>query len=80
MECPYCGKEMEDGLIQSANEIAWYKGRKRHVFRRAAFHKDSVVLSRLSLFKGSAVTAYLCRDCKKVIINASPVSDYNAPV
>ena len=77
MNCPYCGKEMESGLIQSQREIAWYKGRKRHLFARAAFHEESVVLSKLSFLKGSAVAAYLCRDCKKVIVNVSPAADLN---
>ena len=29
MQCPYCGKAMEKGLIQSPQEIAWLKGEKR---------------------------------------------------
>ena len=55
MLCPYCGKEMEKGLIQSPQELAWLKGEKRRLLSRAAFHKDSVVLSELSLLRGSAV-------------------------
>ena len=79
MICPYCGKEMEKGLIQSPQEIAWLKGDKKHMFGRAGLHEGSVVLSRLSVMKGSAVTAYLCRDCKKVLIDYSDkVSDYNS--
>lgn len=78
MECPYCNKEMEKGLIQSPHEISWFKGEKKHLFGRAMFHKDSVVLSELSFIKGSAVIAYLCRDCKKVIIDFSDqTSDFN---
>lgn len=79
MQCPYCGKAMEKGLIQSPQEIAWLKGEKRPLLGRAAFHDDSVVLSKLSTWKSSAVTAYLCRECKKVIINyAVEISDFNA--
>ena len=79
MICPYCGKEMEKGLIQSPQEIAWLKGDKKHMFGRAVWHEGSVVLSQLSVMKGSAVTAYLCRDCKKVLIDYSDkISDYNA--
>ena len=52
MKCPYCGNEMEQGFIQSPQEISWKKGDKRPF-----------------LVKGSAVTAFLCRDCKKVIID-----------
>ncbi len=79
MICPYCGKEMEKGLIQSPQEIAWLQGDKKHMFGRAVLHEGSVILSQLSVMKGSAVTAYLCRDCKKVIIDYSDkISDYNA--
>ena len=71
MKCPYCGNEMEEGIIQSSHEIAWIKGSKRHAFSRADFHEGSVVLSQLSFLKGSAVTAFLCRACEKVIIDYS---------
>ena len=62
MKCPYCGNEMEQGFIQSPQEISWKKGDKRPFLGRAQFHEGSVILS-------SAVTAFLCRDCKKVIID-----------
>ena len=75
MKCPYCEKEMEQGFIQSHHEISWKKGDKRPLFGRAQFHEGSVILSELSFMKGSAVTAFLCRDCQKVIID---YSDENA--
>ena len=71
MKCPYCGKEMEKGLIQSPNEIAWIKGEKRKLFAKASFHADSVLLSEFSAIKGSAVIAHNCVGCKKIVI------DYN---
>lgn len=77
-ECPYCGKEMEQGFIQSPHEIAWLKGGNRHLFSRSFLHDGSVVLSELSLMKGSAVLAWLCRDCRKVIIDyGDRASDFN---
>ncbi|WP_367112945.1 PF20097 family protein [Ruminococcus sp.] len=37
-----------------------------------------MILSELSFLKGSAVTAFLCRECKKVIIDYSDEnSDFN---
>lgn len=79
MKCPYCDNEMEKGLIQSPQEIAWLKGEKKHTLARANFHEGSVVLSELSFAKGSAVVSYLCRKCKKVIIDYSDGnSDLNA--
>jgi len=78
MICPYCGNEMEQGLIQSPHEINWKPGGKRPVFGRAEFHEGSVVLSELSFLRGSAVEAFLCRACRKVIIDYSDAqSDLN---
>ena len=69
MRCPYCGKAMEEGLIQSPQELAWLPGRKRPLLGRAQFHDGAVVLSELSMWKGSAVLAFLCRDCGKIVID-----------
>ncbi len=78
MNCPYCGHEMETGVIQSPQEISWKKGLKRPVFGRADFHEGSVILSELSFMRGSAVKAFLCRPCQKVIIDfADAQSDLN---
>ncbi|MBP5605542.1 MAG: hypothetical protein J6X60_08370 [Ruminiclostridium sp.] len=76
MNCPYCGVEMEQGLIQSNHAVSWNKGTKRRMFT-PAFSSD-VTLSELSLTKGSAVIAYNCGACRKVIIDyADPESDLN---
>ena len=78
MKCPYCNIEMEQGFIQSPQEISWKKGEKRPLLGRAQFHEGSVILSELSFIKGSAVTAYLCRACRKVIIDYSDENtDFN---
>ena len=71
MKCPYCSNEMEQGIIQSPQELSWKRGTNRAVFGRAEFHEGSVVLSEFSFMKGSAVAAFLCRECKKVIIDYS---------
>lgn len=71
MKCPYCSNEMEEGIIQSPQEISWKRGVKRPLAGRAQFHEGSIVLSELSLMKGSAVKAFLCRNCMKVIIDYS---------
>lgn len=67
MLCPYCNEEMETGVIQSPHELCWKK--KKSVFDRAMFHEGSILLSGLSMLKGSAVTAFCCRKCQKVIID-----------
>ena len=71
MKCPYCNNEMEQGIIQSPHELNWKRGTKRPLLGRAEFHEESVILSELSFMKGSAVVAFLCRECKKVIIDYS---------
>ena len=77
MKCPYCNEEMEIGVIPCRTEIAWFKGVKKPTLS-AKFHEGSVVLSKLSFMNGSAVAAYLCRKCQKVIIDYSiKTSDYN---
>ena len=71
MKCPYCKKDMEAGQIRNPREIAWIKGNERHVVS-AKFLKDSVILAEMNaqaFFEGNSVRAYLCRDCRKVIIN-----------
>ena len=78
MKCPFCNNSMEEGIIQSSQELSWKKGLKRPIFGRAGFHDDSIVLSKLSIMKGSAVKALLCRNCMKVIIDcADKASDLN---
>ena len=69
MKCPYCNNEMEKGLIHSPQELNWIKGEKRKFFTRAFLHKDSIVLSELSMMKGSACIAYNCPNCKKIVID-----------
>ncbi|MBR4514248.1 MAG: hypothetical protein IKO61_05125 [Lachnospiraceae bacterium] len=77
MKCPYCNNEMEIGMIQSAMELAWKKGLERNV-KRAAASEGAVVLSGLSFSRGSAVMAFHCRGCQKVIIDyKSPQCDLN---
>ena len=76
MDCPYCGKEMELGVIENRNEINWKS--KRHLFGNAQFHEGSVVLSERSMWSGSAVAAWLCRGCEKVVIDFKDGGgDYN---
>lgn len=77
MVCPYCKGEMEQGLIQSKHAIVWHKGLARKVFSQV-FSKTAVVLSKFSGMRGSAVVAYCCKDCRKVVIDYSdPYADLN---
>ena len=78
MLCPWCNTEMERGLIQSPHEIGWIPGDKKRFFARPELYEDAVVLSELNFFKGSAVTAWLCRGCQKVVVDyAGGAADAN---
>ena len=67
MICPYCNEEMEAGVIQSPHQISWK--RKRRAFNRAEFYEGSIILSELSILRGSAAQAFCCRKCEKIIID-----------
>ena len=69
MICPYCGNNMKIGLIHSPHELNWIPGKKRKLFARGFLHEGSVVLSQLSMLKGSACVAYNCPQCQKIVID-----------
>jgi len=68
MICPYCGKEMRYGVIQSQHEISW-KPKKGKFFATAQFSKETIILSEFSFLKGSCVEAYCCDECRKIVID-----------
>jgi hypothetical protein len=57
MICPYCGKEMRYGVIQSQHEISW-KPKKGKFFATAQFSKEAIILSEFSFLKGSCVCIF----------------------
>lgn len=71
MKCPYCNNQMELGRIQSPHEVAWMKGLKRPMLNRSFLHRGSIVLSKKSIMRGSAVKAFCCGTCQKVIVDYS---------
>ena len=74
MNCPYCGREREPGVIQSPQELAWKK-RRAALLGAAELQEGSVMLAEVSFGKGSCVTAYLCRVCGKVILDTTPAGE-----
>lgn len=70
MKCPYCGKEMEMGYIQSRDGVAWTP-KKRCFPILSGLHKDTVSLVNGAGDYSECVYAYKCGDCKKVIIDYS---------
>ena len=70
MNCPFCGKEMEPGMLTSPYAMTWWKaGKRRKLTVRPRNQEGSILLSKMSFTNGSAVEAFLCRACRKVIID-----------
>ena len=67
MNCPYCGKEMKDSYIQSAQQLYLNFGKRPRLF--ASGDLSSKGLSRFSLTKAPFVKAYYCDSCAKIIID-----------
>ena len=70
MICPYCQKEMEKGFLQSRDGLAW-TSKKHKIAAFSCYTSDAVTLSTDNSIAPKTLDAYLCRTCKKVII------DYN---
>ena len=60
-----CGQEMEEGFVQSAREIFFTIEPHRFWFK---VKKEEVLLSSHNWTRPTCI-AYLCRNCKKVVIN-----------
>ncbi len=67
MKCPFCVTEMEKGLLQGGNILAWTK--KRHYL--SLLTKDGEVELARDYLIGPALPAWICKKCKKVIVDYS---------
>ena len=70
MKCPYCEKEMEKGYIQCRDGVTWTP-KKQLVSALSILGKDAVSLFNGAADNSSAVYAYKCSKCKKVLIDYS---------
>ena len=72
MICPYCGREMEIGLIQNGQVIYWRPGtEKKRFLKDNAFQEGAILLPGSSFLFASRVKSFLCRKCGKIIIDCS---------
>lgn len=69
MKCPYCGHEVEEGYVQSARTIVW-SVKKKAVFPSNGFSRADVPVT--GMFD-AAQRAYLCRSCKKIVIDLEAI-------
>ena len=67
MKCPYCGGPMEQGLIASAEPINFLK--EVHIINQPKKKNGEFMLAKASMSKRATVDAFLCRDCRKIVIN-----------
>ena len=62
--CPECGKVMEKGFLQGGRVLAFTK--KRH--RLSLLPGENEFLLSNHAVRGFLFPAYLCRDCKKILL------------
>ncbi len=67
MECPFCKREMEIGVIQSQSELAWTPKKAKLVL--APYQKGSIFLADREPFSYASILAYCCIRCNKIIID-----------
>ena len=70
MKCPYCTKEMRAGYMQCRDGVVWTP-RKQLIAALSVLGRDSVSLANGAGDDSRTVYAYLCSDCRKVIIDYS---------
>lgn len=66
MKCPFCEGVMEKGILQSGQIMLWAK--KKHYWTLNAWRDGEVELDRNCLV-GTALPAWICRACEKVIVD-----------
>lgn len=67
MKCPYCNTEMAEGILQSHRYLLWAISKHKLSYRP----KNGEVLLDEKMVGDVTVKAYICKDCKKIIV------DYN---
>ncbi|MDO4492462.1 MAG: PF20097 family protein [Clostridia bacterium] len=68
MICPYCGKEMTKGYIQSRDGVYW-TAKKQLVPALSFFGKDALCLANTGDGKTTVAEAHKCADCGKIVID-----------
>ena len=73
-KCPRCEKEMKKGFIQSGTRLAWVP-KVSKVSVEPSLNKESVLLSKQNRFSINYVDAYLCEQCKRILVDYSNNKD-----
>ncbi len=67
MKCPYCDREMEQGLLQGMRRVAWVK--KQH--KICILPKQGEILLENNSINDFIFSAQICKSCKKIVIDYS---------
>ena len=67
MECPNCSEKMEQGYLQGMRRVAWVKSKHKV----SLFPKQGEVLLENNNIKDFLLKAWICKNCKKIIIDYS---------
>ncbi|WMI79965.1 PF20097 family protein [Anaerotignum sp. MB30-C6] len=65
MRCPICSNEMEQGFLQGNQRVAWVKNKHNITLKP----KRGEVLLENKTLDSFLLTAWICKDCKKVVID-----------
>ena len=63
VKCPFCESMMEKGMIQGGNLPVWVK--KKHYL--SLLPRDGEVILDRDYLTGTAIPAWICKKCKRVI-------------
>ncbi len=61
MNCPMCGKEMEAGRLFGKAPLIWSQKEKKRLLIRQE--------GEVHLIDGAFPTAYICKECRKVVVD-----------
>ncbi len=69
MDCPYCGKEMQAGFLQSERDgrLSWDV--KKRILPVFGLLSDEHFVLKTPLSSTNEVPAHKCRACKKILID-----------
>ena len=65
--CPYCGRAMKQGYVQSSHQIYFNPGNKAKMF--ASGNLSSRNISTLGAIKAPSIRGWFCDECKKIILD-----------
>ena len=64
MNCPYCGKQMQTGYLQSSRRIIWSPEKKEGIVMAS---NEGDINFPSGIINGSCVESWHCAGCKKLI-------------